>query len=165
MPLVKFTTFWILTLNILGWPVIHLCLAWIFLRFPASAFQSNLILPTFQFEIRFCERFLAIRRWKDLLPDGAVWFRGAFPKRNLRGRDSEYFMRFIQESRRGEAAHWAMLFAAPIFIIWNPPWAVAVMFAYAILANLPCIVTQRYNRLRLLHIQQLRARSPHNASI
>ncbi|MCF7734052.1 MAG: hypothetical protein K9N23_20380 [Akkermansiaceae bacterium] len=39
---------------------------------------------------------------------------------------------------------------------WNSWWADAVMAAYAIAANLPCILAQRYNRLRL---RRLLARS------
>jgi glycosyl-4,4'-diaponeurosporenoate acyltransferase len=37
-----------------------------------------------------------------------------------------------------------------MFGLWNPPWAVAVMFIYATVANVPCLLVQRYNRARLL---------------
>ena len=158
MPPLNLPTFWVITLNILGWPVIQLGLAWLFLQLPASLFNSNLILPAARFERPLYENLFAIRRWKDLLPDGASWFRGGFSKRHLHRRDPAYLNRFLQESRRGEVAHWLMLLAAPVFILWNPPWAVAVMFTYALLANLPCILAQRYNRLRFLALQRARQR-------
>lgn len=43
-----------------------------------------------------------------------------------------------------------------LFFIWNPLWAGFIMIAYAILANLPFILTQRYNRPRLQRLLQLK---------
>jgi glycosyl-4,4'-diaponeurosporenoate acyltransferase len=160
MPPLELPTPWVVILNILGWPVIQMGLAWIFIQLPARLFDSNYILPVYEVEHSIYEKVFAIRRWKDILPDGATWFRGGFSKRHLHRRDSGYFNRFLQESRRGEAAHWAMLLAAPIFALWNPPWAIAVMVIYALLANLPCIFAQRYNRLRLLTVQRNLSRRP-----
>jgi glycosyl-4,4'-diaponeurosporenoate acyltransferase len=42
-----------------------------------------------------------------------------------------------------------MFFCFPVFFTWNPPWACWVMVGYAIFANAPCIIAQRYNRLIL----------------
>ena len=44
---------------------------------------------------------------------------------------------------------------APLFFLWNPWWADLIMLTYALMANLPCIFAQRYNRLRF---QRLLAR-------
>ena len=38
--------------------------------------------------------------------------------------------------------------AEEAFFLWNPCWADLVMVAYALAANLPCILAQRYNRSR-----------------
>ncbi len=40
-----------------------------------------------------------------------------------------------------------------LFFLWNPAWAGWVMVLYATLANGPCIITQRYNRVRLGNLQ------------
>ena len=159
MPLFKITTFWVMALNIIGWPVIHLLLAWIFLRLPSHLFQNRGV-PTFRFEVALYERLLFIKRWKHLLPDGAAWFRGGFPKQQLRRRDAAYRERFMRECTRSEVAHWAMLAAGPIFWLWNPPWALCVMLVYGVVANVPCIVTQRYNRIRLSAIAAARPIPP-----
>ena len=37
----------------------------------------------------------------------------------------------------------------PLFMAWNPWWADLVMIAYALIANLPCILVQRFNRARM----------------
>jgi glycosyl-4,4'-diaponeurosporenoate acyltransferase len=48
------------------------------------------------------------------------------------------------------------------FLPWNPWWADLVIVTYAIAANLPCILVQRYNRGRL---SKLLARSEAKAWI
>ena len=53
--------------------------------------------------------------------------------------------RFVVETRRAEATHWLVLAAGPFFVLWNP-WGLAlVMVAYAVVANVPCLLIQRYN--------------------
>jgi glycosyl-4,4'-diaponeurosporenoate acyltransferase len=139
----------VIALNIVGWPVIHIGLAWLFSRMPAKWFstQWKWARPR-EWELRAYSRFTGIRKWKRWLPDGAPWVRGV-PKRNLRSTSTEYLQTFIIETRRGERAHWAMMFAGIVFFLWNPPWADIAMTAYAVAANLPGIITQRYNRPRL----------------
>jgi glycosyl-4,4'-diaponeurosporenoate acyltransferase len=139
---------WVLVLNIAGWPAIQLGLAWAFTKMPVSWFHPP---HSFAWERggRFYERVFGIKRWKDRLPDAARWFGGGFAKGTLAGLDSEYLRRFVVETWRGELCHWMALAFAPVFFLWNPWWADLVMAAYAIAANLPCILAQRYNRLRL----------------
>jgi glycosyl-4,4'-diaponeurosporenoate acyltransferase len=45
-----------------------------------------------------------------------------------------------------------MLWCFPVFFIWNPLWACFVMVAYALAANVPFIIVQRYNQLVLTRI-------------
>jgi glycosyl-4,4'-diaponeurosporenoate acyltransferase len=139
---------WILTADVLGWPVIHLSIAALILRLPLTKFAGNGFLYTvrsWERDGKFYGRWLAIRRWKSWLPDGAPWL-GGFRKDRLRSRDREYLRRFMLETRRAECAHWCMLGCLPFFFLWNPPWACWVMTAYAVAANGPCVVAQRYNR-------------------
>lgn len=143
-----------------AWLVIHLGLSWRGTRRPLERFDPDgrlYRIRPWERDGRFYEQCLRIKRWKDLLPDGAAWFRGGFPKGRLRSRDPRYLDRFVRETARGERVHWQTLSAAPLFALWNPPWAMAVIVLYALLANLPCIAIQRYNRSRLLRI--LRSRS------
>jgi len=53
------------------------------------------------------------------------------------------------ETRRAELTHWLLMVPAPFFFLWNPAWAGWVMIVYALLANCPFIMIQRYNRPRL----------------
>jgi glycosyl-4,4'-diaponeurosporenoate acyltransferase len=142
---------WIVVLNVGGWLLLQLGLAWAFTRMPVMWFHA--VPPrAWENDGRFYERFTAIRRWKGLLPDGAGWFAGGFRKRTLAGSDPEYLQRFLRETRRGELCHWLAVCGVPIFFLWNPWWGDLIILAYALTANLPCILTQRYNRARMLRL-------------
>jgi len=138
---------WVVLLNVAGWPLIQVGLAWAFTRMPLAWFRPG-VPWRWEQQGRFYERGLAIKHWKDRLPDGARWFAGGFQKGTLARRDGEYLRRFIQETWRGELCHWAALAFVPIFFLWNPWWADLIIVIYAVAANVPCILAQRYNRLR-----------------
>jgi glycosyl-4,4'-diaponeurosporenoate acyltransferase len=145
---IELPLFWVVALNVTGWPVIQLGLAWLFTRMPAGWFGSGGGRRA-NGRLRFYEKVFLIKRWKDRLPDAAGWFGGGFAKGNLASKDAAYLRRFIQETWRGEWCHWVALAFAPVFFLWNPWWADLIMTCYAVLANMPCILAQRYNRLRL----------------
>ena len=137
----------IFIINAVGWLILHMSIAAIATRLDARHFaRDNCLYRVHPFEIRFYRRILRIRSWKHHLPDGALWVGGHLPKKDLRPSDPASMRQFVIETRRGEAAHWLMLACFPIFFLWNPPWACLVIMAYAVLANLPCILVQRYNR-------------------
>jgi glycosyl-4,4'-diaponeurosporenoate acyltransferase len=145
---IELPVFWIVLLNVVGWPVIQVGLAWGFTRLPVAWFDPP-DARTWERGGLFYERAFAIKRWKDRLPDAASWMGGGFAKGTLAGSDPNYLRRFICETWRGELCHWFALGFTPLFFLWNPWWGDAVIVAYAIAANLPCILAQRYNRLRL----------------
>ena len=137
--------------NIFGWPIIHIAISTLSLRLPAENFvDDNWITVSRKWERdgQFYQDWLRIRKWKQILPDGAPWL-GGFSKKTLKRHDPGYLSQFLIETRRAEIAHWCMLACFPIFILWNPPWAWCVMCAYAVAANLPCILAQRYNRIAI----------------
>ena len=144
---IELPTIWIVILNVLLWPVIQVALAWGFTRMPVCWFNPPAT-PAFESAV-FHEKFLWIKHWKNLLPDGADWIGGAFNKSQLRATDREYLHRFIIESWRGELCHGCALLFVPVFFLWNPWWGNCVILAYALSANLPCLIAQRYNRIRL----------------
>lgn len=145
----------VIALNALMWPVIQLGLAWGFTRMPARWFDPprGWRCPG-ETPARY-ERWFRVHLWKDSLPDGASWFAGGVPKSRIGGTSAGALRRFAIETWRGELCHWAAMAFTPLCFLWNPPWACAVMATYAVLANLPCVMVQRYNRIR---IQSLLAR-------
>jgi glycosyl-4,4'-diaponeurosporenoate acyltransferase len=101
---------------------------------------------------RFYERWLRIKRWKDRLPEAGALFRGGFSKRRVTTSDRAYLEGFAAETRRAELTHWLILAVSPWFFLWNPWWLGLAMVGYGIVANVPCLAIQRYNRARLLRM-------------
>ena len=79
---------------------------------------------------------------------------------DFRSRGVAELDRFARETRRGELVHWCAIGALPLFSLWNTPGGMLVNASYALVANLPCIIAQRYNRAR---IARLLRRSSRNA--
>jgi glycosyl-4,4'-diaponeurosporenoate acyltransferase len=142
---------WVILLNVFGWPVIQMTLAWAFTAMPSRWFPAP---APFHWERsgKVYEQWFGIKRWKDRLPDAAAWFSQGFAKGHLDRADEAHLRRFAQETWRGELCHWVAMACAPIFYLWNPLWACIVMTTYALLANLPCILAQRYNRARFCRV-------------
>lgn len=100
---------------------------------------------------RLYERLLRVRRWNRFLPEARGVYRRAFAHgRRRRWATDEASLRLaLEDTRRAELTHWLALTATPLFVLWNPPRGVAYVAVYATVANVPCIVSQRYNRIRL----------------
>ncbi len=95
---------------------------------------------------------LGIRRWKDRTPELGGLFAGGVSKRSSGGRSR--LDRFAAETRRAEYTHWLVMAAAPFFALWNPWFLTVAMVVYALVANLPCLMIQRYNRARITRIAE-----------
>ena len=105
-------------------------------------------------ELALWER-LGARRLARRLPDAGGLF--GVPKRAFAARGREGLEGLATETRRAEVVHWTVLAAAPLMMLWSPAVVVAVMFSYAAVANVPCIVVQRYNRARVARALSRRA--------
>ncbi len=143
---------WIVVLNAVAIPAIHLGVSWWFTKLARSRFDPESWLfreRSREHGGRLYRRLFRIHAWKHLIPDAAPWFDG-FAKGRLGGRDPAYLRLFIAETCRGEAAHYAQIPGLLLTLLWNPwPVAAGVMIAYALLSNLPCLLLQRFTRARL----------------
>jgi len=145
----------VIVFNFLSWPVIHFGVSWLAYRFSNHSFRPHSWLyreRPFELNGNVYRDYLRVRKWKSRLPDGGSWLGSAFKKDRLHHRSPEYFQSFIIETCRSEWAHWVMFLFAPVFFIFNPLWAGWVMVGYASLANLPCIIVQRYNRILMTRV-------------
>jgi glycosyl-4,4'-diaponeurosporenoate acyltransferase len=105
---------------------------------------------------------VGVRRWKAVVPDLGALF-GGRSKRRLPSRDRDGLAQLALETRRAETVHWVVPLALGVMPIWSPAWVTAAMAAYAVAANAPCIVIQRYNRARarrLLDGRRITRRTP-----
>jgi glycosyl-4,4'-diaponeurosporenoate acyltransferase len=156
MRLIFLDTFWTIVLDFLIWGVIHLGVVFVMTRFSDKGFNPRrwLFLPRpWEREGLLYEEILKIKKWKEYLPDGArVTKKRGFPKKRLQERSSPYLNLFVRETCRAELTHWIIMLFAPFFFLWNKTWVGFIMTIYALAENLPLIMAQRYNRLRLLRV-------------
>ena len=135
------------------WAVTPLLFGWISLLLPESWFLPERPLwraRRWEQDGRFYERVFRIRSWKRLLPDGGALFqKRGYQKRHLNDYSEENLRRFLIESARGELMHWITISPFWVFGLFAPGYVVWIMLAYALAANLPCILAQRYNRPRI----------------
>ena len=142
-------------LDIAVWLIIHVGVSYLMTHIPLNSFDARSWLykqRKWEKDGKIYVRICRLRKWKKRLPDGAALFRKGFKKKELKGVGNEYLDNFIKETCRAELTHWIMVVISPLFFMWNLWYVGIVMIVYAILVNLPCIMTQRYNRIRLKRV-------------
>ena len=148
----------------LGWSVLvgalanQLPLRW--LLTPGTALPAAAVRAALQ---RY-ERGWHLRAWKGWIPDAGAALPGGIAKASLARRDGQALQRLIAETRRAELVHWALWPAWGITALWLPPLGVLLNLLFASLFNLPCLLLQRYNRLRLQLLLQRFDQGPSTAA-
>jgi glycosyl-4,4'-diaponeurosporenoate acyltransferase len=141
-----------IVVDALAWGAFHSATGYAAYRLDESRLSKDgwLLRPRrFESGGRWYRRRLRIHRWKDRLPDAGDLFRGGVSKRHLPAYDVAGLELFVRETRRAELAHWWALCCGPVFVLWNPPVAAALLVGYGVAVNLPFIAIQRYNRFRI----------------
>ena len=100
---------------------------------------------------KFYTAVLHINIWKDRLPQYIG--KGGFSKKRLNKYNKlsyEYINKFIYETCRAEWYHTFCLFGCVLFLLINPTLTYKLLFFFlSIIINVPFILIQRYNRIRL----------------
>lgn len=142
-------------LDVAAWGLVHAATGYAAHRLPAQRLQRDgrlLRIRPWEADGRVYTRTLRIKRWKDRVPEAGALFAGGVSKAHLPDDDAGGLERFVEETRRAELAHWWAAGCSPLFVLWNPPYAVPLLVAYGLGANLPFIAIQRYNRLRATRV-------------
>jgi len=148
--------FLIIAGNSVAWFLVTFITGTLIQRLPLRIFRED----SFLFRTRGWEREgrlyrkLGIKWWKEILPDGAGVFQDGFRKKRMNGMGQLYVKRFILETCRAELVHWVILGLVPLFFIWNPVEVAVWMIPFGLLINIPCVLTQRFNRPRLMRIMR-----------
>jgi glycosyl-4,4'-diaponeurosporenoate acyltransferase len=149
-----------LVVDVAAWAVFHTATGYAAHRLDEGRLSRDgwLLRPRrFEAAGQWYRRRLRINRWKDKVPDAGDLFRGGVSKRHLPAYDGAGLQLFARETRRAELAHWWAMCCGPLFALWNPPVAAAVLVGYGVAANLPFIVIQRYNRFRIQALVERRS--------
>lgn len=106
---------------------------------------------------------LGIKRWKDHLPDMSKIMPDMVKKKMSAAKEQGMEV-LIEETCVAECVHWALIvLSLGIFLFWSSPWSIVFWLVYNILGNLPFIIIQRYNRPRLVMLEQRRKRRAEKA--
>lgn len=102
---------------------------------------------------------LGIKHWKDALPDMSR-IMPDMVKKKMTGQNREQGMDvLIAETCVAECVHyWLIVLSLGIFLFWRGVWALVFWLVYNILGNVSFILIQRYNRPRLVLLEQRRKR-------
>ena len=152
MRVFHFTLLWTVVVDCIAWFLIHMGVSYIMTQMRLEYFNPQSWIfrrRGLENDGRIYEGIFFVKKWKSLLPEGAVLFAQGFRKKRLKGKNTEYFRMFVAETCRSEGVHWVTMIFAPLFFLWNPFWVGVSMMLYAVIVNAPCIITQRYNRIRL----------------
>ena len=156
MRIIHLPTSWTILVDFVIWFIIHMGVVYFVVRIPLQRFDPHgRLFRTRPWEEggNFYQRFFRVKRWKQYLPDGALFLGGkGFPKKKLREKTPEYLKAFLQETCRAELTHWLTVLFASFFFLWNPLWVGFFMILYVMTEHLPLIMAQRYNRARLNRI-------------
>ena len=161
MPLVHLANVPTVLVDIAAWGAIHAGTGYLVHRLSDTHFEVDTRLTVarrWEQGGRFYER-VAIRRWKDRLPEAGDVFAGGVSKRSILGRDDDDLKKFAVETRRAELGHVLAAIASPVFAVWNTVPVTFVMVVYGVAVNAPFIAIQRYNRLRISRILTRRSRT------
>lgn len=96
-------------------------------------------------------RALNIKKWKDKVPDATTFFKKGVNKKKLELKRQEGLYILLMETKRGELSHWLQMIPAIFFFLYDNKIAI-IMIIYAISFNIPFIMIQRYNRMRIMKI-------------
>lgn len=159
--LIELPLIWLLVINSIAWFCIPMVFSYLFSKRPDQYYeQPNHWYEPFEWEKNgeTWQIWLGVKRWKDYLPEGSSIRQNVYNKRHLQNTQAQTIKKFILETKRAEQMHWFTMLPAPLFFIWNPPWAGWLIILYALLSNVPFIIIQRYNRPRLQRIYKLSLR-------
>lgn len=145
------------TINAILWFCAHMYVSKLFLYISDQHYKDGALkLKSFNYEERgtIYQKLFKVKLWKDKVPEGSQFFTNTYNKRELKDNSPETIDAFLVEVNRAEITHWGILFTLPIVLLLNPRWTYKVHTIYALAANLPFIVIQRYNRPRFEAIQK-----------
>lgn len=99
---------------------------------------------------RFYENIFKIKYWKDKIPEFVL--KNGFSKKKIEIFDLNYLKKFIAETYRAEINHFSGCLVIPFLFFSKYKMHSIIVSILIILGNVPCILIQRYNRLRIRRI-------------
>ncbi|PNZ89175.1 glycosyl-4,4'-diaponeurosporenoate acyltransferase [Staphylococcus devriesei] len=147
------------------WFSIQMTISYLFAKLPLTFFEKyGHVFKSLSWEENgnLWNTLVQINRWKKYIPEGNKLIPNIYNKKQLTSFKTSNIYRMILEMRRAELVHWLSILPVIVFVK-APRYIKIINFCYALLANIPIIVAQRYNRPRLERYYQLkRKRGEHD---
>ena len=137
------------------WPLFQVAISIACLKIKDQKFDYNKFpYKTYKWEKegKIYDKIFKVSKWKKFLPDGGAIMKGGYKKKNITDFSRENFQKFVIESCRAELSHLLAIFPFWVFGLFAPIEVIYIMLAYALIVNLPCIITQRFNRPRFIRL-------------
>jgi hypothetical protein len=157
MQIIFLPTGYTLALCFILWWVFQLIATLICLRIPDQYFNIHSYLyrmHRWERNGEVYETLLRVRAWKKYLPDAGALLMGSYDKTRLKNLERMNLEKFLIESCRAELTHLLPLSLFWVFGLFASAGITWLVFLYSLLANLPCMFVQRYNRPRIMRILQ-----------
>lgn len=135
------------------WPILQVSAAIICTKLPDRFFKYSAFFYRshhWEKDGKIYQTWFKVHRWKKHLPDGGALVKGGFKKKKLESLTKSSLNEFLLESCRAEMIHWLAILPFWIFGFFAPPVVILYMLLFAMVMNMPCIITQRYNRPRII---------------
>lgn len=149
----------LILVNSIVWLCLHIVISRSLMHLPRSVFSpyhpSEAFFKARPFEQagKFWRVHFYIHVWKSFFVETGSLLYVSEDKKSFHTKRLDTVKEFIEESKRLELIHWVLLIPAPYFFLWNPTWVGWAMVSYSLLINVPFIMIQRYNRVRLSTLQ------------
>ncbi len=141
--------------NALYWFIVQMVIAQLGTRISYKYLEKdNIYFRTWNFEQegRLWQQLVKVQYWKRHLPDGKHINPNIVSKTTFDiSNNMNEIRQFILETRRAELVH--LLSIIPIIAFFKSSKSVKIInLFYVIIANVPCVIVQRYNRPKLIRI-------------
>lgn len=131
------------------WLIWSFIVGYLVTKIPLRTLDKKIVISTNAATAKKLDAFWKIRVWKDWVPELGSFFKDGTTKRNLQSLNHEGLVAFRRETCRAELAHYLFMVILPVFFFFNPSYLILAMVVYAVVANIPFILIQRYNRSRI----------------
>lgn len=143
-----------IAISFILWPTFQFIASFIANRLDVSFYSNNNILfntKKWEKDGEIYQKVFRVKSWKERMPDSSFFNKNKFTKKRLHDYSENSLRNYLIESRRAEFVHVLSITPFWIWIIFSRVEVMLLMLIYALLANIPCIIIQRYNRPRIIN--------------
>jgi len=149
---------WVIALDAVGWFLVHFLVGQLITLISYKKINPNwFIFRKMPWENEsFFKNVFFIHLWKKYLPEGSYLYVGGYYLKKMESmNDINVIDRYLRESCKAEIVHLIVILFIPLFYLFNYWWGNIICTVVVLFVNIPCGISQRYNRIRLLRYKEI----------